>query len=203
MKLINNCFIIILLMTLAACGGASTQDQYQEESNVEGPIRESAGDIRDANVYGDTNEELARDVIEAYLNMKNALILEDTVAVQKFAAELVGDFAHTSSTTDLQAIRLLAINMKKLEGLAEQRYNFKSLSTEVYDLAKSAEVYPVTLYRIYCPVGYNDEGAYWLSSSEIIENPYYTGQYSNCGEVQEVIGEFSEINVDIPSGGDI
>ena len=43
--------------------------------------------------------------------------------------------------------------------------------------------YPVFVH--YCPMAFDDTGANWLDTSEVISNPYYGDLMLRCGEVQQ------------------
>ena len=44
------------------------------------------------------------------------------------------------------------------------------------------------LYRIHCPMAFENRGTDWLQSDEEVRNPYYGAAMLRCGEVVEVIG---------------
>ena len=52
-----------------------------------------------------------------------------------------------------------------------------------------AENPEVTLYKQYCPMAFNDQGAYWLSKEEEVFNPYFGDLMLHCGYVQETISQ--------------
>jgi Cu(I)/Ag(I) efflux system membrane fusion protein len=39
------------------------------------------------------------------------------------------------------------------------------------------------VYKEYCPMAFDNKGAYWLSESEEIRNPYFGKSMLTCGEV--------------------
>jgi len=43
------------------------------------------------------------------------------------------------------------------------------------------------VYKQYCPMAFDGKGAFWLSSSEEIRNPYYGDKMLKCGRVEETI----------------
>jgi len=43
----------------------------------------------------------------------------------------------------------------------------------------------VKLYRQYCPMAFQNKGAYWLSSEKKIMNPYFGDKMLHCGVVKE------------------
>ncbi len=40
-------------------------------------------------------------------------------------------------------------------------------------------------YLAYCPMAFNDKGAYWLQIEEPISNPYFGASMLRCGEIRE------------------
>jgi len=44
------------------------------------------------------------------------------------------------------------------------------------------------LYRVHCPMAFNNKGADWLQRDEDIRNPYFGASMLQCGAVTEVIG---------------
>ena len=44
-----------------------------------------------------------------------------------------------------------------------------------------------TIYKQYCPMAFNNEGAYWLSESKDIMNPYFGDRMLKCGRVDAEI----------------
>jgi Cu(I)/Ag(I) efflux system membrane fusion protein len=43
------------------------------------------------------------------------------------------------------------------------------------------------LYRIHCPMAFNNKGADWLQADKDIRNPYFGASMLSCGEVTEEI----------------
>ena len=44
------------------------------------------------------------------------------------------------------------------------------------------------LFRIRCPMAFNDRGATWLQADRDVRNPYFGAAMPKCGTVEEVIG---------------
>jgi Cu(I)/Ag(I) efflux system membrane fusion protein len=44
------------------------------------------------------------------------------------------------------------------------------------------------LYRLFCPMAFNNKGAFWLSPGPEILNPYFGTSMLRCGEVKGRIG---------------
>ncbi|HQE11916.1 MAG TPA: hypothetical protein PLQ78_04150 [Flavipsychrobacter sp.] len=52
---------------------------------------------------------------------------------------------------------------------------------------KDAQLEHTGVYRQYCPMAFNDKGAYWLSNEEKIMNPYFGKKMLTCGEVTDTL----------------
>ncbi len=68
--------------------------------------------------------------------------------------------------------------------IAHQREHLVMLSKDFYDIAKTFGT-DKPLYKVFCPMYDDNKGAYWLSDSKEIKNPYYGKDMLTCGEVQE------------------
>ena len=70
--------------------------------------------------------------------------------------------------------------------IGHQREHFDMLSKDMYDLVKAFGSSQV-LYKDFCPM-YNDKkGAFWLSETKEIKNPYLGKKMPTCGSVKEEI----------------
>jgi membrane fusion protein, copper/silver efflux system len=77
--------------------------------------------------------------------------------------------------------------ISKAKDIEEQRKHFEPLSDA---LIESAELFGLTIDMVYvqfCPMAFDDKGAYWLSESDKILNPYFGDMMLTCGEVTKKI----------------
>ena len=44
-----------------------------------------------------------------------------------------------------------------------------------------------TVYYQFCPMAFNEKGAFWLSTTKEISNPYFGDQMLTCGEIKETL----------------
>ncbi len=44
-----------------------------------------------------------------------------------------------------------------------------------------------TIYKFFCPMAFNDRGAFWFQTDKKVENPYFGQAMPECGEMQETI----------------
>ncbi|WP_226064921.1 DUF3347 domain-containing protein [Kaistella polysaccharea] len=133
-----------------------------------------------------------------YQQMADALSSDDDKKAVAVATNMLTSLNKVDKTTipadqkkeyaDLEAdIKEHAEHIKSNGGNIEhQREHMDMLSKDFYDLAKTfGTAKPV--YKIFCPMYNDNKGAYWLSSSKEVKNPYYGKGMLTCGEVQEEI----------------
>ena len=69
--------------------------------------------------------------------------------------------------------------------IEHQREHFEILSKDIYDLVKAFGGGQV-LYKDFDPMYNNGKGAFWLSETKEIRNPYYGNKMITCGSAEEV-----------------
>lgn len=136
-------------------------------------------------------------IITGYLQLKNALTTDNS----KGASEAGTALETTFKNFDKNA---LSAEQKKLFGdieadarehaehiaanagnLAHQREHFDMLSKDMVDLLKAFGSGGQTLYKDFCPMYNDNKGAFWISETKDIKNPYYGKAMSTCGSVKE------------------
>jgi hypothetical protein len=75
---------------------------------------------------------------------------------------------------------------KSTGAIKHQREHFEKMSKDVYDLIKGFGA-GKPVYKTFCPMAFNDKGAFWVSTDKAVKNPYFGKEMLTCGEVQEVI----------------
>ncbi|CAL1518123.1 DUF3347 domain-containing protein [Chitinophaga sp. MM2321] len=70
-------------------------------------------------------------------------------------------------------------------GLEGKRASFQMVSDMLFDLVRNTGLKGQTIYHQYCPMAFNDKGAYWLSDKPDIENPYFGNKMLHCGETKD------------------
>jgi flagellum-specific peptidoglycan hydrolase FlgJ len=138
-----------------------------------------------------------KEVVNAYLEMKNALVKDNLSAADKAAAEMAGKVEavdgrllkgdgkkaweqHASLYTSKLA------EMQHVKDIEEKRSYFSHISEIVYCTVKSYALKDdMELYATYCPMAFDGKGAYWISETKEIKNPYFGAKMVNCGSVEE------------------
>ena len=139
-------------------------------------------------------------VFSDYINLKNALVEDNTEAAMEHSKSLLKNLAqvdmkllkeqstHSSWMSFEKELKTAAIAISKSMDLKEQRNHFKHLSTH---LTKAVTMFGVneTVYQQFCPMVANNKGAFWLSKEAQILNPYYGEAMLKCGEVTQIIAK--------------
>ncbi len=138
--------------------------------------------------------------LNAYYQLKDAFVKSDSTAADEAANNLLQN-ANAISLTELQSdtARYNKANesLKSLNGeiagllgektLLEKRREFEMISDITYDLITSTGLKGQKVYRDFCPMFNDGNGAYWLSSIQRINNPYYGDEMLGCGEIKETM----------------
>ena len=125
-----------------------------------------------------------KSVIAAYLTLKDALIASDESVASDAAMELKNALLSSEDKTAEDA-RDKASAIAESRNLVNQRALFYSLSESVLQIVQESNGKRQRLYKQYCPMAFDNEGAYWLSDSKDIRNPYFGDKMLRCGVVKE------------------
>lgn len=138
------------------------------------------------------------DLYDAYLPMKDAFVLTNSKKVRKAGKKLIpyldvvdmqlleGD-AHMVWMSQLNTMKTAIDKIINTKDIEMQRLAFSDFNSGIYRAVKSFGVDSQQVYYQFCPMAFNDQGAYWLSNEEQISNPYFGDVMLRCGEVKEVI----------------
>jgi hypothetical protein len=137
-------------------------------------------------------------VITAYLGVKNALTQDNGTAVQnaakilydaidKVPMEKLSTSDHKVWMDNQEKLSYHAEHIKGTDELDHQREHFVQLSAYFYKIVKGMNENSVDLYYQFCPMANDGKGAYWVSESETISNPYFGKRMMKCGSTKETI----------------
>ena len=135
-------------------------------------------------------------VANAYFVVKNALVNDDADTAQKAAGEVTGTIKKVDmSLLEGDAHQHWMALQKQLEeaskmisetpDIEKQREHFNLLSEALLETTESFGLEIDRTYRQFCPMAFDDEGAFWLSESDEILNPYFGDMMLRCGEVKQ------------------
>lgn len=116
-----------------------------------------------------------------YSEMRQALILSDPSQTRTVAEYLSESFEEKYGQ-----LKSIALEISETDDLEQQRKLFHDLSRGLEPIF-SKGLSAGAIYKQYCPMAFNNTGAFWLSNVAKIQNPYFGEKMKECGQVQKVI----------------
>ncbi|MBU1014454.1 MAG: efflux RND transporter periplasmic adaptor subunit [Bacteroidetes bacterium] len=141
------------------------------------------------------------EVVESYLTLKDAFVATDeklAVASAKLTLEQLGKVEMSLLKGDshnlwMKEMKSIEENLKgiiSMQGIEMKRSHFELVSDHLTIAIKSFGFVlknKNTIYVQFCPMAFDNKGAFWLSADEEINNPYFGDMMLRCGETKEVI----------------
>lgn len=140
-------------------------------------------------------------VVENYLLLQDALASDDKYGAAKAVGQtleslsavemgLVSGNAHNAWMASSVQMKSALDKIKNAEAIEPMREGFEGLSNELIAVVGQFGIYEgKTLYKLNCPMAFNNKGADWLQADKDTRNPYFGASMLKCGQVTEVIGE--------------
>ncbi|TWI85068.1 Cu(I)/Ag(I) efflux system membrane fusion protein [Lacibacter cauensis] len=185
--------ILSVVLLVVAC---KNKDEKSEETTAAPEQPKAAG-----YAYSETFNQSMTNVLNAYYNLKDAFVASDTAKVNTAAVALKGllDSLKLDEVKQFDSLGFTSIDGRAGDVAAEisgmlgekelekKRESFEMVSNAFYDMVRVIKPTGATIYYQYCPMAFNDKGAYWLSSADSIMNPYFGKKMLTCGEVKETL----------------
>lgn len=129
------------------------------------------------------NDPKVEAIFEQYMQVENALINTDAEKTAAESSKLAALLKEANADEPTQAAATAMADLKDVNG---QREHFEALSAGVETMLQGA-LKSGTIYKQYCPMAFNNKGAYWISTSKDILNPYFGDKMLKCGRVDAEI----------------
>ncbi len=171
MKRLSIVFFAIVTLTIISC-----KDNAKENEPEVVTVNNTESETK---VY-----EIAK--TEAEFNdllVETALVNTDAVKTAAEAGKL--DLLLKEMNADAATLTAVAA-MASSDDIKVQRQNFEALSSGMETVLKGT-IKSGMLYKQYCPMAFNNKGAYWISGSKEILNPYFGDKMLKCGRVDAEI----------------
>lgn len=186
--------LLILSVIFLAVACKNKEDKTEETTTTE--PKAVAG-----YAYSETFNQSMNNVLNAYFDLKDAFVASDTSKVNVDAIHLQNllDSLKLDEVQKFDSLGFASINGRPGDVAAEiaamlgekelekKRESFEMVSNAFYDMVRVIKPTGATIYYQYCPMAFNDKGAYWLSNADSIMNPYFGKKMLTCGEVKETL----------------
>jgi hypothetical protein len=185
-------FLLFATLYIVGCNN-SPKTQESSSTEVATPAAPAQSKLNEAGT------QKLMSLVTGYYELKNAMVAtnatkaDDAAKKLLISADTMQAFLQNDSMnkTALQPYidtiikssnEILAL---KDETCEKKRTHFETVSSAMYGMLKKADLKNVKIYREYCPMAFNDKGAYWLSADAEIKNPYFGKKMLECGEVTD------------------
>lgn len=139
-------------------------------------------------------------LINTYYRLKDAFVQGDTVRADQASAslavmadslkvdEIKGD--STGTIRELAknyagTIKGSALGLQGEQDITAKRREFQMISGTLWDLTRAVRYDGQKIYKLFCPMAFDNTGAEWLSNSDEVNNPYMGAKMPHCGEVRD------------------
>lgn len=169
--------IALVLTTLIGC-----KENQSVEVNTPAEVKQEAketADIADQHFI----DGMTGALWHHYLTMKMALTESDADQVQQSADNISEIF--TEERAELKAI---SESISETDDIEVQRKLFAQFTEEIGPMFEDA-LSGGTIYKKFCPMAFDNKGAYWYSDVKEISNPYFGEKMSDCGSIEKTISK--------------
>ncbi len=185
----NTLLILSVIFLSVAC-------KSKEEKTETTEIKVSTGYS-----YSEAFNQSINNTLNAYYSLKDAFVASDTAKVNAAGTQLktLLDSLKLDEVQKNDSLGFTSIygrpgdvvaeitGMLGEKNLEKKRESFEMISNAFYDIVRVIKPTGATIYYQYCPMAFNDKGAYWLSNADSIRNPYFGKKMLTCGEVKETL----------------
>ncbi|HSB94133.1 MAG TPA: DUF3347 domain-containing protein [Flavitalea sp.] len=193
MKMFRNSLKTLAFISLfaSACSNSDKQpadvekDQPISIGQNSGVFTESYGLLL-SSYYSLKDALVASDSAKANLAASQLLVNADSLKVNEIHGDSTGVIKETAGSFT-STIHSSAEALQKETSLEEKRKEFETISDALWSLTRTVKYDGAKVYYNHCPMAFDNKGAYWLSSSSKIENPYFGDKMPNCGSVEDSV----------------
>lgn len=194
---LNSLLVFLAFLSLTNCSPGNKKEETLESQENKNETSEKALETSVPQFVVDENfQQQLGDVFDAYVSLKDAFISSDpqkvksesnatSLAVSKVDMKLLTGAAHNDWMTFVAPMESALKEIAGSSDIEVQRKEFSVLSDNLYKSIKAFGLGGKQAFYDYCPMAFENDGAYWLSDNDKIQNPYFGDQMLNCGEVRE------------------
>lgn len=135
-------------------------------------------------------QEEFQNVLLSYLKMKDAFVDSNAKKVSTFAKATLKKIATIAESdlgkmekSHLSQIKNMLTAISENDAIENQRDHFVVLNQNMVPIVMNIGAIDPQVFIQKCPMANNNQGAFWLSTTKEIRNPYYGEQMMTCGSV--------------------
>lgn|GEM_PF-366299 len=188
-----------IFVTVAGLGLATALVSCQQNSQSANDQNEVSAQALQA-PYNPVFYDSLKVALNSYYQLTEKLVADDSLGANTAANELKGhldslpvnllqmDSAKLADITGITgSMSAELVGMVGEQGIDGKRASFQMVSDMLFDLIKNTGIKGDTVYHQFCPMAFNDNGAFWLSNKPVIRNPYFGKEMLTCGETRDTL----------------
>jgi len=161
--------LMVVITSLVSCKDESKDGSDKSNSNTETAM---------TNELTFSDDKVARQ-FQHYIHLKTALVNSDVSEAQSGAKMLM------ENADDVHLKELLS-KISEASDIEVQRTIFSDVTENITAIVEES-LSSGEVYKQFCPMAFNNQGGYWLSTEKEILNPYFGNKMLKCGKVTETI----------------
>ena len=173
----------MLLLATAILVSCSEGKKKEEAKEPEIKTVETKFEHKQGAIDASFNDEKLTAIFTEYIGLKTALVNTDPTLASEAASNLLTAFANKGVDETTMSLAQKIVDAGDVEA---QRSAFVGVTDAVETLLKDA-LDSGKVYKQYCPMAFKNTGAYWLSESKEIANPYFGDKMYRCGRIDSII----------------
>ena len=188
--------IAMVAIILAACNSKSNKSPESQNKGNSAQVNSQKDNTTTSSGSNIKNTSSIKGIVSTYLQLKNAFADDNSTDAATAGTKLetaFKDFDKTGFTVAQKKTfndveddaREHAEHIGKNGGnIVHQREHFEMLSKDIYDLVKTFGSGQI-LYKVFDSMYNNRKGAFWLSETKEIKNPYMGKAMLTSGTIKE------------------
>lgn len=178
MKIVKFGMVVFLAVFLISCkdNKANQSVEINTPQEVKKAEKETA-DVADQ----DFIDGMTGKVWHNYLEIKMALANDDENKVKDVAKGMADSFS-----SERKEMKSIAQQLSETDDIEKQRELFAAFTEKAGPMFEDA-LSKGTIYKKYCPMAFNNKGAYWYADVKEITNPYFGDKMPDCGSIEKTI----------------
>lgn len=188
--------IALVAIMLAACNSNNNKSLESQNKSNGAQVNSQNDNTTTSSASNVKNTSSIKGIVNTYLQLKNAFANDNSTDAATAGTKLEAAFK------DFDKTGLTAVQKKTFDdveddarehaehigknggNIVHQREHFVILSKDIYDLVKTFGSEQV-LYKVFDSMSNDGKGAFWLSETREIKNPYMGKAMSKSGTIQE------------------
>ena len=170
---------VAVIALMASCGEKKKEAPAAEKA---APVTESVATNASKTAGIDFDTEELNAFFTRYLALQEALVASEPAKAEEIAREMA-----QLSLEDMPELSEAISTLAESDHLGRQRALFFQLNKVMVPYLE-AHLNSGEVYQQFCPMAFENTGAFWFSDSEEILNPYFGDAMLHCGKVEKTFG---------------